>query len=157
MFQANILSKLWLLSATVTLGSLLAIVVHAEATGSEKLAGRGQLGNSSLGRRGPTTAHCTHGYNNPASWTKVPPNTVGESPPFPDHLIIIPLNIYSIQLLTITSQSIEISACMFGNRPMVCPSITCSFRFDEGSVPIFCEFGGSFPEIVSSGHSLLEN
>ncbi|PLW53009.1 hypothetical protein PCANC_10752 [Puccinia coronata f. sp. avenae] len=99
--QAGILYKFWLLSATVMVGTLMAIANPVEATGPEKLAvGRGPLGTSSLTRRAPAliTAQCTGGFGNLDPISKIPPNTV---------------------------------ACMSGKRPVVCPSSTCSFRDEQ--------------------------
>jgi hypothetical protein len=141
--QAGILYKFWLLSATVMVGTLMAIANPVEATGPEKLAvGRGPLGTSSLTRRAPAliTAQCTGGFGNLDPISKIPPNTVGEFPASPYHLITHASFIYIQHLLTITSPSIETSACMSGKRPVVCPSSTCSFRDEQYNMrPISCE------------------
>ncbi|PLW35497.1 hypothetical protein PCANC_13551 [Puccinia coronata f. sp. avenae] len=71
MFQAGTLLKIWLLSATITLG-ILAVVDLAETSGQENLVRRGQLGSNALHRRAPKpgatqtpiSAQCGNSFNN---------------------------------------------------------------------------------------------
>jgi hypothetical protein len=111
MFQAGTLLKIWLLSATITLG-ILAVVDLAETSGQEKLVRRGQLGSNALHRRAPKpgatqtpiSAQCGNSFNN-QELKKFPLNDdeVGEYP-------------FSYRL----AQTLDLHSITYQNLPINC-------------------------------------